>query len=190
MRTAVGGEAGMDRPPRCDLLLLCGWALGSTRIGHRVGPTLGSHSHQQMAGQGYDLRAFVIDCEPQQACCSQGQTSVKWTPGRDIPDNLVVRIRFDRATCRACPARQACTWAKDAPCQLAVRPKAQHKAIQAARQRQEPAEFTAQYARRAGGEGTHVRPIRQCGLRQPRYMGWPGFIGSICSRPFRPMWSG
>jgi hypothetical protein len=116
--------------------------------------------------------------------------ALAWTPGRDISGNLVVRIRFDRATCRACPARQACTWAKDAPCQLAARPKAQHKAIQAARQRQETAEFTAQYARRAGGEGTHVQPIRRCGLRQSRYMGWPGYIGSICSRPLPSMWSG
>jgi hypothetical protein len=34
------------------------------------------------------------------------------------------RLRFDRATCRACPARQACAWAKDAPRQLTVQPRA------------------------------------------------------------------
>jgi transposase len=41
----------------------------------------------------------------------------------------------------------------------------------AARQRQETAEFTAQYARRAGIEGTHAQAIRRCGLRRVRYFG-------------------
>jgi transposase len=126
-----------------------------------VGPTFGSYSRQRMAGQGYDLSAFLLDWEAKQArCpqgqtsvkgydlsaflldweakqarCPQGQTSVKWTPGWDVSGDPVVRIRFDRATCRVCPTRQACTWAKDAPRQLTVRPQAQHEAIQAARQR-------------------------------------------------------
>jgi transposase len=82
-----------------------------------------------------------------------------------------VRIRFATATCRACPVRRACTWAKDAPRQLTVRPQAQHEAIEAARQRQETPEFTAQYAQRAGVEGTHAQGIRRCGLRHARYVG-------------------
>ena len=60
-----------------------------------VGPPFGSYSHQRRAGQGYDLSAFVIDWEAQQARCPQGQTSVKWTPGRDVSGDPVVRIRFD-----------------------------------------------------------------------------------------------
>jgi transposase len=136
-----------------------------------VGPAFGSYSRQRRAGQGYDLSAFVIDWAAEQARCPQGQTSVKWTPGRDVSGDPVVRIRFDRATCRACPARSACTWAKDAPRQLTVRPPAQHEAIQAARQRQETAAFTAHYAQRAGVEGTHAQAIRRCGLRRARYIG-------------------
>jgi transposase len=136
-----------------------------------VGPAFGSYSRQWRAGQGYDLSAFVIEWEAKQARCPQGQTSVKWTPGRDVSGDPVVRIRFDRATCRACPARSACTWAKDAPRQLTVRPQAHHEAIQAARQRQETAAFTAQYAQRAGVEGTHAQAIRRCGLRRARYIG-------------------
>jgi transposase len=136
-----------------------------------VGPAFGSYSHQRLADQGYDLRAFVIDWEAQQACCPQGHTSIKWTPGRDVSGDPVIRIRFDRATCRACPARQACTWAKDAPRQLTVRPQAEHEAIQAARRRQETAAFKAQYARRAGVEGTHAQAIQRCGLRRSRYRG-------------------
>jgi transposase len=138
-----------------------------------VGPTFGSYSRQRLLGQGYDLRAFVIDWEAQQARRPQGQTNVEWTPGRDVSGDPVVRIRFDTATCRACPARQACTWAKNAPRQLTVRPQAQHEAIQAPRQRQETAAFKAQYPQRAGIEGTHAQAIRRCGLRRCRYIGQP-----------------
>jgi transposase len=136
-----------------------------------VGPPFGSYSHQRRAGQGYDLSAFVINWEAQHARCPQGQTSIRWTPGRDVSGDPVVRIRFHAPTCRACPVRQACTQAKDAPRQLTVRPQVFHEAIQTARQRQETAEFTAQYARRAGIEGTHTQAIRRCGLRQCRYIG-------------------
>jgi transposase len=136
-----------------------------------VGPTFGSYSRQRVEGQGYDLSAFVLDWEAQQARCPQGATSVKWTPGLDVSGDPVVRIRFDTATCRACPARRACTWAKDAPRQLTVRPQAHHEAIQAARQRQETAAFKAQYAQRAGIEGTHSQGIRRRGLRRARYRG-------------------
>jgi len=83
-----------------------------------IGPPFGSYSWQHQIGQGYDLQAFVIDWEAAQAHCPQGQTSVKWTPGRDVSGDPVVRIRFDRATCRVCPTRQVCTTAKDAPRQL------------------------------------------------------------------------
>jgi transposase len=106
-----------------------------------VGPAFGSYSRQWLAGPGYNLQAFVIDWEAHPARCPQGHRRVKWTPGRGVSGDPVVRIRFDAGICRACPVRQACTWDKDAPRQLTVRPQAHHEAIQAARQRQETAEF-------------------------------------------------
>jgi transposase len=136
-----------------------------------VGLPFESYSHQRRAGQGYDLSAFMIDWEAQHARCPQGHTSIRWTPGRDVSGDPVVRIRFHALTCRACPVRQACTQAKDAPRQLTVRPQVFHEAIQTVRQRQETAEFTAQYARRAGIEGTQSQAIRRCGLRRCRYIG-------------------
>jgi transposase len=92
--------------------------LGTAQTQHQidvVGPPFGSYSHQRRAGQGYDLSAFVIDWGAQQARCPQGQTSIRWTPGRDVSGAPVVRISFHAATCRAYPVRQACTQAKDAP---------------------------------------------------------------------------
>jgi transposase len=136
-----------------------------------VGPPFGSYSHQRRAGQGYDLSAFVIDWEAQHARCPQGHTSIRWTPGRDVSGDPVVRIRFHALTCRACPVRPACTQAKDAPRQLTVRPQVLHEAIQTARPRQKTAECTAPYARRAGIEGTHTQAIRRCGIRQCRDLG-------------------
>jgi transposase len=108
-----------------------------------VGLAFGSYSRQRLVGQGYDSAAFGLDWEAQQARCPQGHLSVKWTPGRDVSGDPVVRIRFDTATCRACPVRTACTSAKEAPRQPTVRPKERHVAIQAARQRQETIKFEA-----------------------------------------------
>jgi transposase len=136
-----------------------------------VGPPLSSSSRQSREGHGYDVHAFVIDWEGQQASCPQGHGSVKWTPGQSQEGKPVIRIRFDRATCRACPTRSACTSSPEAPRQITVKPQASHEAIQAARQRQETAEFKAQYALRAGVESSLSQGIRRFDLRQSRYIG-------------------
>jgi transposase len=136
-----------------------------------IGPPFGSYSRQRLAGDGYDLATFVIDWEAEQARCPQGHTSVKWTPGKDGTGDPVVRIRFDKARCRACPVRNACTWAKDAPRQLTVRPKAQHEAMQRARERQATAEFQTQYALRAGVESSISQGTRRFDMRHSHYIG-------------------
>jgi transposase len=136
-----------------------------------VGPPYGSYSWQHKLEHGYDLQAFVLDWDAHQAHCPQGHTSVKWTPGHDVSGDPVFRIRFDQATCRACPTRQRCTAAKDAPRQLTVRPQAHHEAMQAARQRQETPEFKEKYALRSGVESSLSQGIRRFALRQSRYRG-------------------
>jgi transposase len=136
-----------------------------------IGPAFGSYSWQQQTGQGYSLQAFVLDWEAQQAHCPPGHTRVHWRPGHDVSGDPVIRIRFDQATCRACPARQVCTAARDAPRQLTVRPQAHHEAIQAARQRQETAELKAQYALRVGVERSLSQGVRRVDLRRSRYLG-------------------
>jgi transposase len=60
-----------------------------------IGPPFGSYSRQRREGAGYDLQAFVIDWEAQQARCPQGHTSVHWRPGHDVSGDPVIRIRFD-----------------------------------------------------------------------------------------------
>jgi transposase len=136
-----------------------------------MGPPFGSYSRQQRERAGYDLQAFVIAWEAQQAHCPQGHASVNWRPGHDVSGDPVMRIRFDGATCRVCPTRQACPSAQAAPRQLTVRPQAHHEALQVARQRQETPQFKAQYALRAGVESSLSQGIRRFDLRQSRYLG-------------------
>jgi transposase len=136
-----------------------------------IGPPFGSYSRQRREVAGYDLQAFVIDWEAQQARCPQGHPSVHWRPGHDVSGDPVIRIRFDGATCRVCPVRRACTSAKDAPRQLTVRLQAYHEALQAARHRQETPEFKAQYTLRAGVESSLSQGVRCFDLRRSRYLG-------------------
>jgi transposase len=136
-----------------------------------VGPPFGSYSRQRREGKGYDLQAFAIDWEAQQARCPQGHSSVHWRPGHNVSGDLVIRIRFNGATCRACPTRQECTSAQAAPRQLTVSLQAHHEVLQAARQRQETPQFKAQYALRAGVESSLSQGVRCFELRRSRYLG-------------------
>jgi len=52
-----------------------------------------------------------------------------------------------------------------------MRPQPQYQALQAARQREATDAFRADYARRAGIEGTISRGTRSTRLRRTRYMG-------------------
>jgi transposase len=136
-----------------------------------VGPPLGSSSRQHRENLGYDLHSFVIDWEAQQAICPQGHRSVKWTPGPSQSGLPVIRIRFKKATCFACPMRSACTSSKEAARQITLKPQAQHEAIEAARRRQETEEYKALYALRAGVESTLSQGARRFHLRRSRYIG-------------------
>lgn len=136
-----------------------------------MGPLSANSGWQSRAATGYGLEAFELDWQAETARCPQGSHSVRWTPGHDVSGDPVVRIRFHGPTCRVCEVRSRCTAAKDQARQLTVRPQAQHEAIQAARQRQETAEFKAQYALRAGVESSISQGVRRFDLRRSRYIG-------------------
>jgi transposase len=136
-----------------------------------VGPPFGSYRRQRREGKGDDLQAFAIDWEAQQARCPQGHSRVHWRLEYHVAGDPVVRIRVDTATCRVCPARSACTWAKDAPRQRTVSPQAHPAVLQAARQRQETPQFNAPDALRAGVESRVSPGVRCVELRRSRYLG-------------------
>jgi transposase len=136
-----------------------------------LGPVMPDTSWQAKAEQGFSVAQFSIDPQPQQVHCPQGKVSRQWIAGTDANDNPCIRIAFHRQDCQVCPCRQQCTSAKVGARSLTIRPREQHEAIQAARARQQTAEFKEQYAKRAGVEGTISQAARRCDLRRTRYIG-------------------
>lgn len=136
-----------------------------------VGPMYVDHQWQARARQGFDGAHFEVDWDRQVVTCPQGRHSAGWYPTHTPQGQPVVQIAFAAADCTPCRVRSQCTRAKGQPRGLTLPSRAEHEAIQAARQRQTTAEFAAQYARRAGIEGTISQGVRAFGLRQARYRG-------------------
>src|SRR3954467_1896997 len=136
-----------------------------------VGPMRPDVSWQAKANQGFDIAHFEIDWETKRVTCPEGKTSVLWKPGRDRWGNEVIHTEFARRECLACRSRPLCTRATTEGREMTLRPQEQHEALQAARRQQETAEWKAEYAVRAGIEGTLSEGIRGFGLRRCRYIG-------------------
>jgi transposase len=136
-----------------------------------VGPVRPDVSWQAQADQGFDISHFVIDWEAKRVTCPEGKTSVLWKPGRDRWGNEVVHTEFARRECLACRSRPLCTRATTEGREMTLRPQEQHEALQACRQQQETVEWKAEYAVRAGVEGTVSEGVRGFGLRRCRYVG-------------------
>ena len=100
------------------------------------------------------------------------QQSVGWQERSDQHGHVSVRIRFSQAGCAACGCRAQCTRSAKLPRSLLVRERERYVALQAARERQYTEQFKAQYARRAGIEGTISQGTHHGDLRRTRYIGF------------------
>jgi transposase len=136
-----------------------------------LGPTPADHQWQLKAQQGFDRSQFQVDWEQRVVHCPQGHPSAGWYPTHTPQGQPVIQVAFAAADCTPCPVRSQCTRAKGQPRGLTLPPRAEYEAMQTARQRQATAEFAAEYARRAGIEGTISQGVRAFGLRQARYRG-------------------
>ena len=136
-----------------------------------VGPMRPDVSWQAQANQGFDIAHFTIAWEAKRVTCPEGKTSVLWKPGQDRWGNEVIHTEFARRECLACRSRPLCTRATTEGREMTLRPREQHEALQAARRQQETAEWKAEYAARAGIEGTLSQGVRSFGLRRARYIG-------------------
>jgi transposase len=138
-----------------------------------LGPTRLDYHWQARAGAGFDAQHFQIDWDRQHATCPAGKTSISWTPAIDNRENPVIKIKFSTKDCRRCDQIAHCIRSKkrDPRRTLTIRPQPQYQALQAARQREATEAFQAEYARRAGIEGTISRGIRSTRLRRTRYIG-------------------
>jgi hypothetical protein len=138
-----------------------------------LGPTRLDYHGQAREGAGCDAQHFQIDGAQQHATCPAGKTSTGWTPAVDNRGNPVIKVTFSTKDGRRCDQLAHCIRStKRYPRRtLTIRPQPQYQALQAARQREATEAFQAEYARRAGIEGTISRGTRSTRLRRTRDIG-------------------
>ena len=136
-----------------------------------IGPLLADTSAQARAGNGYARADFTIDYDHKTVTCPQGKTSVSWTPCTQRGKDAIVAT-FSARDCGPCPARPQCTTNSKHQRQLTVPPRDLADAQAAARAAETTAGFQADYARRAGVEGT-MHQAASHGARRARYRGLP-----------------
>jgi len=136
-----------------------------------LGPVPTDHQWQTKTEGAFDITRFDVDWEKRMATCPEEHTSIRWCETRTARGRVMIHIDFSPTDCGPCPVRAHCTRAKTIPRTLTLQVKEEHEAIQQARRRQKTDEFTADYARRAGVEGTMSQGVRAFGLRQARYRG-------------------
>src|ERR1039457_3022269 len=124
-----------------------------------IGPLLADTSAQARAGNGYARADFTADYDARTVTCPQGRTSASWTACAQHGKNAIVAT-FSAGDCGPCPARGLCTTGKRR--QLTLMPRALAEAQAAARAAEKTIPFRADYARRAGVEGTR-RPATEHG---------------------------
>jgi transposase len=134
-----------------------------------IGPLLADTSAQARAGKGYARTDFTTDYDTQTVTCPQGKTSASWTPCTQRGKDAVV-VHFSSGDCGPCPARALCTTGKRR--QLTLPPRDLAEAQAAARAAEKTIPFQADYARRAGVEGT-MHQAASHGARRARYRGLP-----------------
>jgi transposase len=137
-----------------------------------VGPPPPEPGWRAKAQEGFAGPCFVLDWDAEVATCPQGQVSHSWKPGQDHEGRPSVAIRFDKATCAACPARTPCLGSAQGPRSLLVHERAHYEALHDARTRQQTDAFKALYADRAGIEGSISQGVRVSDLRHSRYIGY------------------
>ncbi len=136
-----------------------------------VGPVSEENNWQAKTPGAFSTAYFAIDWERELVTCPAGQESVHWAKRTDIRGQPLISVRFSPKACAACALRKRCTRSETLPRLLSFRPKPQHLALQAARQRQTTEAFKEQYKTRAGVEGSFSQGVRLNHLRNARYLG-------------------
>jgi len=136
-----------------------------------IGPLLADTSAQARAGHGYARADFAAGYDSKTVTCPQGKTSVSWTPCTQRGKDAIVAT-FSAGDCGPCPARSLCTSSGKNRRQLTVLPRDLAEAQAAARAAEKTIPFQADYARRAGVEGT-MHQAASHGARRARYRGLP-----------------
>ncbi len=134
-----------------------------------IGPLLADTSAQARAGHGYARADFTVNYGTKTVTCPQGKTAAAWTPCAQRGKDAIVAT-FSAGDCGPCPARALCTTGRRR--QLTLPPRDLAEAQAAARAAEKTIPFQADYARRAGVEGT-MHQATAHGARRARYRGLP-----------------
>jgi transposase len=132
-----------------------------------IAPLLADTSAQARAGHGYARADFAVDYDARTVTCPQGKTAASWTPCTQHGKDAIVAT-FSAGDCGPCPARGQCTTGTRR--QLSLLPRDLAEAQTAARTAEKTTSFQADYARRAGVEGTMSQAASH-GARRARYRG-------------------
>ena len=136
-----------------------------------TGPLLAGAAGRARARPGYTRADFTIDYDTRTVTCPQGNTAAKWTPVTHNGKDMILAT-FSARDCGPCPARPQCTTSAARHRRLTLPPRDQAQAQAAARTAQTTITFQADYARRAGVEGT-MHQATSHGARRARYRGLP-----------------
>jgi transposase len=117
-----------------------------------VGPMQPDHRRRTEAEGAYTTADFAIDWDGRRATCPEGRPGASWTPAVEPGGTEIISIKFSTTDCRSCPARERCT--RPGRRSLTVRRRGGYEALRAARSRESTEGYRAEYARRAGIEGT------------------------------------
>lgn len=134
-----------------------------------VGPLQADTSAQARAGNGYARENFTVDYDARTVTCPQGKTAATWSPCTQRGKPAAVAC-FSAADCGPCPARNLCTTSSRKRRQVTIPPREIAEARDAARAAGTTAGYQADYARRAGIEGT-MHQAASHGARRARYRG-------------------
>jgi transposase len=138
------------------------------------GPTRLNQKWQAREKMGFEAAAFTIDWDNEVASCPEGKKSLRWTPAVDGHGTKVMNIKFSGKDCMPCPSRDLCIRSVKSYKRRVLsikRPREYYEALQSAREREGTAEFKAEYAKRAGIEGSVSRAVRTCEVRRSKYIG-------------------
>lgn len=128
-------------------------------------------SWQAHDAQAFDISHFQIDWDQEIVICPMGKQRRPWKPSKGPRGKPTLQGSFYRKDCAACPVWDRCTRSKTESRGLTLHPKAQHLALQAARERQQTERFKEDYKRRAGIEGTMSQAAFALGMRRTRDRG-------------------
>jgi len=110
-----------------------------------------------------------VNYDTKTVTCPQGTTAATWSPCTQHGKDAIVAT-FSAADCGPCPARALCTTGRRR--HFTVPPADLAEAQAAARAAEKTIPFQADYARRAGVEGT-MHQATAHGARRTRYRGMP-----------------